>query len=518
MNPNIKIFDSLIASHLLNENNPAGLKYLATAFLDVPHQNIKDWGDVCGNVHSQEFYDYAVSDSTWAWQLYELFSPRIEREGLHHVFYDIEMPFVFCLQDMEINGVLLDVDKLTELRIKLIKQVETLQIKLCELAEIDYFYQYLFDRTKTLICEFNFNSPQQLSKLLREKFTLDLGRPSESGYCSVDSKTLNKHKANEFVKTLIEYRQVLSFCNKFVNVLPTFIKPDGRIHTSFRNTLVTGRLSSSSPNLQQLPKDNTGPVKIRECIVSPPGKSLICCDYSGQELRVLAEESGDMTMIEAFYKNQDLHLTTANKFFNLNIPDEVLIVGHPLHEETKKKYKTERDKSKVINFGISYGKTAYGFSKDWAISQKEAQRFIDKYFEGFPDVKKRIDRCNLDLRRQGYVVNLAGRRRRFPGYNSANNYTRAKMERQAFNYLIQSFSADMMKSGANKVRQLIISHPEWECKMLLSIHDEYIYEINDECVKEAVPLIKREIESAVQMSLPLIVDIGSGKNYSESKP
>ena len=518
MNPNIKIFDSLIASHILDENTPNGLKYLASACLDIPHQNIKDWGDVCGNVHSQEFYDYAMQDAEWTWQLKELFTPRLEKEGLSHVFYNIEMPFIFCLRDMELNGVLLDLDKLTELRTKLVLQVEGLQTELCKLADVDYFYQYLMDNSKELICEFNWNSPQQLSKLLQEKFHLNLGKPSKAGFCSVDKKALNKHKSNEFVKILIEYRDAMNMLSKFLDKLPGFIKADGRVHTSFRNTLKTGRLSSSNPPMQQLPKDNTGPVKIRECIVSPPGYSLIVCDYSGQELRVLAEESGDMTMIDAFYKNQDLHLTTANKFFNLNIPDEVLIVGHPLHEETKKKYKTERDKSKVINFGISYGKTAYGFSKDWAISKEEAQKFIDRYFEGFPDVKKRIDKCHLDLRNNGYVVNLAGRRRRFPGYAGADKYVRSRIERQAFNFLIQGFSADLGKKAAIDVRNLCLKHPEWNCRLILAIHDEFLYECKNEYCETATKQIKTIMESSTQLSLPLIIDINYGANYSAAKP
>ena len=515
----VSIFDSLIASHLLDENTPNGLKGLATILLGAPPTI--EWRDaVKQGFHSQLFYDYACKDAEWTFRLWQLFAPRLEKEGLSNLFHNIEMPFVHCLVDMEINGVCIDKAKLAELRNTIDGQIKLLHIKLCQMVEVDFVLQSnLFGGEQEIIADINFDSPHQLSKLLKEKLSLDL-KPNIRGHCSVDKFTLRRFSNNPFVKILMEYRRATSLRDKFIDVMPSFIQRDGRVRTSFRNTLVTGRLSSSKPNLQQISKDNTGPLKVRECIIAPPGKSLICCDFAGQELRVLAIESQDKTMAEAFRKNQDLHLTTANQFFNLNIPDDVLLVNHPRHSEMKTKFKGERDKAKTIGFGLIYGKTANGFAKDWNVSKEEAQKFIDMYFEKFPSVKRRIDKCTEDLRRQGWVVNLSGRRRRFPDYQSAPDKIKFRMERQAFNFLIQSFSADLMKWGALIAKSLTKIHFDWGCKLILTVHDEYVWEANERYAQQAAWWLKEAIEKTIsaQLPIPLVIDVKTGENYSKAKP
>lgn len=485
-----KIFDTLIASHLLDENMPHGLKHLAALYLNIPSHTYLGYEDIVKyGYHSEQFYNYAERDALWTYQLYKLFQPRIEQEGLHYLFYNIEMPFMFCLVEMETKGVLIDKNKLEKLRQELVLQIETLQIKLCKLADIDCFFQKRFfdseDNKRGLITEINIDSPQQLLKLLREKFHFDID--------SVAKQTLDNLEENEFIKVLREYRKAAALRDKFIEVLPDFVDYDGRVRTSFRNTLATGRLASSNPNLQQLPRDNTGPLKVRECIIAPPGKSLICLDYSGQELRVTAEESQDKAMINAFQNEQDLHQMVADEC------------------------KISRDAAKAVNFGIIYGMTYKGLSKRLKISDEEAKIFIDKYFEKFPRIKDRIDRCKHDIWVQQWVSNLIGRRRRFPDYEKIQSVVKARAERQAFNFLIQSFSADMMKLGAIRIRELCKQYPQWDCILVLAVHDEYLLEIKDEYVQEAIPLIKNVIESSMRLTVPIKVDVGFAKNYSEAK-
>lgn len=253
-----------------------------------------------------------------------------------------------------------------------------------------------------------------------------------------------------------------------------------------------------------------GKIDLRSFFIAPKGKVLLAADYSGQEVRILAHITQDPTLIEAFAKNQDPHLAVANKFFDLGIPEKCLSTLHPEYEEYKTKYKKERYDSKTINFSIAYGKSAYGFAADWGVSVSEAEKFIDSYFERFPKIKAAIERCNELVYKQKAIRNIMGRIRRF-------DYVDNRVLRQSFNFLIQGAAADMVKKAAGDTYKLCQLHPEWDCKFILAVHDELVYEINDEYKDIALAEIKYTMEHAIELCVPMIVDINYGLNYSIAK-
>jgi DNA polymerase I len=251
-------------------------------------------------------------------------------------------------------------------------------------------------------------------------------------------------------------------------------------------------------------------VDIRSFIIAPPKKVLIVADYAGQEVRILAHITQDPTLLEAFAKNQDPHLAVANKFFDLGIPEECLCTLHPEYEEYRTKYKKERYDSKTINFSIAYGKTAYGFAADWNVSVAKAEKFIEDYFKRFPKIKDAINKCNRLTREQKAIRNLTGRIRRF-------DYIDNRAYRMAFNFCIQGAAADMMKKAAGDTYKLCQKYLDWDCKLIMSVHDELVYEIYKKYVDEALPIIKSTMENAVKLCIPMLVDIGYGDNYSQAK-
>lgn len=516
------IFCTMTAAHLIDENQHKGLKFLAQKYLGITET--VDFDDaISDGFHSSKFYKYATNDAVWTYQLYEIFKEELKKQKLEELFYGVEMPFQFCLRDLAINGVLVDKENLLELQGQLREEIKDLQTEMFNVGGVEYYYQkHLFDSDTEIIPELNLNSPDQLSKFIIKDLGLKLTektKPSKlhpKGQYSTKNSVLERFRnQHKFVELLLDYRAASKMLNSFLEPLPNFIQADGRIRASFNNCVtVTGRLSSSRPNLQQLPKDNTGPVPIRQCLIAPPGKVLLCADYSGQELRVLAHVSKDPTMIKAFENNIDVHLLIANIFFELNIPDEVLKTNHPDYESYRNKFKNERDKIKAVNFGLAYGKTSVGFAKDWNVPEQEAKKFIDDYFKRFPLIKKSMDICSQKTRQQKGIRNLTGRIRRF-------EYIDDKALRMAYNFLVQGPSADLMKKAASNVRNLCLQHNEWKCLLVLSVHDELVYEIKKEYVDEALPLIKYEMESAgnqIGLCLVMPVDINWGCNYAESKP
>jgi DNA polymerase-1 len=501
---------TMTMAHLLDENQPKSLKELAERYLRVATTDFEE--AVSHGVQSPEFYDYACADAEWTYQLWLMLKSRLGDQALESLFYDIEMPFQYVLRDLEINGVLVDQTNLIREREWLRQRLVEMQRDLYESGGIKYVAGENLLGEPYLESELNLNSSAQLSEFIRNRLGISLVEVSKDGHYSVAKHVLkgiqNQHA---FIPKLLEYRAATKLLNSFLEKLPKHVDWDGRVRASFNNCVaVTGRLSSSDPNMQQLPKSGASLVNVRSMIVAPEGYTLIAADYSGQELRVLAEVSRDLTMIKAFIKGQDVHLATANEFFKLGIPDDLLFTSHPGYKEIAAKYKTYRDKAKTINFGIAYGKTAVGFAKDWNVSKEEAQNVVNQYFAQFPRIKEAIKRCARQVDSQGFVTNLAGRRRRLPT-SSKRSY------RQAFNFLVQGFSADMVKAAGARVNSLRLGHPEWDLRWVLQVHDEYLWECKEGYVDEAMPLIKREMEGAMQICVPLVVDISKGQNYAEAK-
>jgi DNA polymerase-1 len=503
---------TMTAQHLLDEEGPKGLKDLAIQKLGVPESSIVRFEQAYEKgINSEEFYQYAMNDAIYTWALWQLQAPQIESEGLSKLFYSIEMPFQYVLRDMEINGILIDKAALYQAREWIRKELIDAGLAAWDAGGIKYKVQHGLFGVDEYIPEVNLGSPKQMIEFIEGRLGITL-EPDENGGKSVDKHTLESLQGrHDFFKKLLYYRQVAKLSSSFLEKLPECLDEDGRLRTTFHNTVaVTGRLSSSDPPMQQLPKKGTGLANVRSLIIAPPGKVLIGGDYSGQELRVLADVTGDVTMIDAFFRKQDVHLALANGFMDLGIEESLLFESNPKFAEVKKKFKDQRDKCKTINFGIPYGKTAYGFANDWNVSEEEAQKTIDLYFGKFPRIQEAIGRTVALVRREGYIHNLFGRRRRF-------KYPSKRAFRQAFNFLIQGASADITKLGGIALRKLFLQHPEWEALIILQVHDEWVSEIKQEYVEVAMPLIKKALESCVHLCVPMVVELGCGDNYAECK-
>lgn len=508
----LKVVCTMVSSFLLDENNGVGLKELAVRYLGVQKSDVLPFEKaVVQGFKSEMFYSYARRDAEWTWELWRLLGPRLEEESLSSLFFDIEMPFQFVLRDLEINGVLIDRAALSTLRSGLDEEIIRLQLETYKAGGVQYSKQTDLWGAVTYTGELNLNSPKDLSEFIQHKLGLTLTEQSDTGHWSVDKHVLEGLSAkHEFCRYLLEYRCAIKLKTMFLDKAPLFVDSDGRIRASFNNCVArTGRLSSSNPNLQQLPKKGTSCGSIRSLIIAKPGYKLLALDYVGQELRILAEVSRDLTMIEAFILGKDLHLTMANSFFQLGIPESLLYTQHPKYAETAKKYKEFRDKSKIINFGIAYGKTATGFAKDWNIPIEEAEGIVEAYFAAAPRVRGAIEYCKGKLDADGYVCNLAGRRRRLI---TENNHS----YRQAFNFLIQGFCADLVKKAAVNTRSIIDDHPEWDCRIIMQVHDELIFELKEEYVSTVAPQIQSIMEHAwPNLCIPMAVSMSSGNNYSE---
>ncbi len=305
----------------------------------------------------------------------------------------------------------------------------------------------------------------------------------------------------------------LDIKGKFTEKMKGSLSPDGRIRCSFNDTVAaTGRLSSSDPNLQNLRKMNVIlNVECRSCFIAPKGRSFIVGDYSGQELRVLYLVTQDPTLKEVFDKGLDLHLTTANLLFDLKLTEKQLISGTEEHDEASKKYKNERHKAKNgLVFPVIYGSTAIGISRNIGVPVKEAEKLLEKFLDSYPGIKNGIADCEERIKLYGYVTNHVGRRRRLDGFTK-------RALRQAFNFKIQSYSADMLRLGMINIRQVILKHPEWDAKIVLTVHDEIVIECKDEYIEQAVPLVREAMNSAVDLGIPVETDISVGKVYSQCK-
>jgi len=405
-----------------------------------------------------------------------------------------------------------DENKLEELRISATETRLFLEKQLYDLGKIPYSLQPdLFTGDVELVSKHKLSSKTLLKIFDRRK----LKSPflTDGGVMSTGKETLAYLKGDDFVDLLIKFRIVDKLLNGFINKLPQYIDDDLRVRAGWNNTgTATGRLSSSKPNLQQLPKVNPDlPFDFKSVFVAPKGKKLVSIDYSGQELRILAIVSREETLLQAFRDKKDPHLMTANGVFGLNIPKEALKTTHKDYKMYKKKYEHERHIGKNgYNFPIVYGTTAYGISKNIGISEKEADRGIESFFSLYPGVRKAIRRCSEFLKSNWHVRAITGRRRRL-------NPDIKKSYRQAFNFLIQSVAADMLRCACNKLRLLFLGHPEWEAKIIMLIHDEAVIEMKEEYVDTALPKLREAAETAMNLPLEMEVEIGVGDSYSQAK-
>ncbi len=352
-----ELFCTMVADHLLDENRLHSLKKLAETILD---KEVATWSDtVVKGKKSKEYYEYALNDAIWTWELMEYQKPRLIEQELFDLFKKIEMPFQLAIVDMQVEGVLLDKSKIGVMSTHLVSQIFEYECLMLDMIGAKYTLQASLTGKFGIVSKINFGSNVDLAEILFTKLGLDIVEHTPKGKPSVGKNTIEKLKnKHPFVELLHKYKTAQKMLNAFVLPLPDWADEDGKIRPEFKDTgTKTGRLSCRNPNLQQIPrkKKEIG-ADIRECFVAPKGYKMIACDYSGQELRVLTEITQEPKLIEMFNQQKDLHLSTANDFFNLDIPEEALYASHKDNEVYKDKYKEERTRAKIINFGIAYGK------------------------------------------------------------------------------------------------------------------------------------------------------------------
>ncbi len=484
-------FDSMIASYLLKPTKRQhSLKEITQTYLG---QEVEEFEDLFPSGEDQDFRNlpleraapYAVSDSTVIWRLKDTLEDKLEERDQLDLFYELELPLIRVLRDMEYAGVKLDREKLAEGENNLQERLNSLEKKINELAGE----------------EINPNSPKQVRKILFDKLDLPVIERTKTGpstNANVLEELSDKHPLPE---KLIEYRELSKTLNTYVEALPETINPEtGRIHTSFNQTATaTGRLSSSDPNLQNIPKGSQLGGELRKAFVAPEGKLLVGADYSQVELRILAHLSEDEELIDTFRADQDLHTKTAAEIFEVD-PSEV--------------DKEMRDRAKRVNFGIVYGITKYGLSRDLGISNDEAEEYIDGFFELYPGAKRFIDHLIRVAEENHYAATIFNRRRYLPNINSDNWQQRNYDRRNAINTPIQGSAADLMKIAMINVREAI-EEDYLPGRLLLQIHDELILEVEKEAATEAKDKLKEIMSDSLKLKVPLKVDVAVGDNWGE---
>lgn len=428
--------------------------------------------------------DYACEDADITWRLAERFRPDLEHEDLIPLLEDIELPLIDVLASMEMAGIAIDTAQFSELQKELSEKLKTLESTIYDLAGE----------------EFNINSPKQLQTILFEKLKLKPGRKIKSGY-STDLETLESlAKDHPLPESMVEYRGLEKLRSTYVDVLPRLINPDtGRIHTSFNQAVAaTGRLSSSNPNLQNIPTRTELGRRIRRGFVAGgTGRKLIAADYSQIELRILAHLAEDDALCEAFLQNKDIHRDTASRIFKVD-PEAVSF--------------EMRRQAKAINFGVIYGMGEVSLAKSQGITRQEAKQFIESYFETYPGVTAWLENTREAARANGYVLTLMNRKRVLPDIRSASPMFRSAAERMAVNTPVQGSAADIIKIAMIRLHQALAS---FNAQILLQVHDELVIEADQEIADEVAALTRDIMENAIALRVPLKVDVGIGDHWAE---
>lgn len=507
-----KIFCTLTASHLLDENLPEnGLKYLTRTQL---HREVTEYKDAIKyGTDSPEFAKYATEDAINTFDLFKLQSPQIEEQGLHHLAYDIEFPFQRTLMHLAINGIKADVSAAKQMTYEVQHLYYEIENELLNIFGGKYVTS-ITPRSRVTSCKpsINFNSSDQVVPLIEglgfEIYERSKKEKKKSWNKRSKKRLEGKHYA---IDLLIKLGKVEKLLHGFLQPFETFVDSDGRVHSSFHNTVcVTGRLSCSKPNIEQLPKNNDI-ANVRNLFMAEPGNALIVADYSGQEVRIMAQESGDTNLKGALRKGYDVHLATANEIHSLNISALGLTDKTPEHKIAKVEYKEQRDDCKSVVFGTAYGKSAYGFSKDFNCSEKEAQAFIDKFFVQYPGLRRAIEKTREQVYRHGFVRNMSGRKRRFPDFHKLNKWGKERCYRMAFNFKIQSFGADVIKKAVSEIIR------NSNLMLVNIVHDEVVIETPKDYVEQGIEYIRQAMVNSLPIFLPWDIDIGCATRYGECK-
>ncbi len=487
--------DTMLESYVLDST--ASRHDMDSLALHYLHHRTIAYEDVAGKGAKQipfaqvgipEATDYAAEDADITLRLHEQLWPRLNAEpALQHIYETLEIPLVPVLARIEATGVLVDVFRLAEQSRELAHRMQSLEQEAHAVAG----------------APFNLGSPKQIQSILYDQLNLPVLKKTPKGQPSTDESVLaDLAESYELPRLILEYRSVSKLRSTYTEKLPQQINPrTGRVHTSYHQAVAaTGRLSSSDPNLQNIPVRTAEGRRIRQAFIAPPGHSILAADYSQIELRIMAHFSGDANLRAAFAENADVHRHTAAEVFGVGL--EAVTAD-------------QRRSAKAINFGLIYGMSAFGLAKQLGIDRTLAQRYIDTYFQRYPGVKAFMDQTRDTARETGYVETLLGRRLYVPDIRSRNGQSRQYAERTAINAPMQGTAADIIKLAMIAVDRWLDSSGV-PARMIMQVHDELVFEVAEGHEAEATRHIRRLMTEAVELSVPLIVDVGSGSNWDEA--
>jgi DNA polymerase-1 len=489
-------FDTMIAHYLINPEARQNMDFLAQHYLNYQAISIETLigkkGKSQGNMRDlepSEISDYACEDADITLQLKHIFEKEIKKPHLKDLFYDMEMPLVEVLMEMEEEGIAIDSRALAEYSKELDSTLIDLDSQIKELAGM----------------EFNTDSPKQMGEVLFEKLKISAkAKKTKTGQYATSEDVLEKHKHDHpIVPLILEYRQLRKLKSTYVDALPTYCdQNDGRIHTNFMQTVTaTGRLSSNNPNLQNIPIRSEKGREIRRAFVSrDKDHKLMAVDYSQIELRIIAALSEDPNMIQSFRDGLDIHAATAAKVYGVSI------------EEVTRE---QRSAAKAVNFGIIYGQSAFGLAQNLKISRTEAKEIIDSYFEQYGTIKNYMDKVISQAREEGYVETIMKRRRYLPDINSGNAIVRGYAERNAINAPIQGSAADIIKMAMISVHSEM-KKENVKSKMILQVHDELVFDVHNSEEVLIQDLVRQAMEKAVKLSVPMQVELKLADNWLDA--
>lgn len=488
------IFDTAIAAYVLNPMRDSyNYDDISSEFLEEicpSEEEILGKGKSRVGIFTLEAdkrAEFGARQASVSYRAKPVLEEKLKENGQTSLFYDIEMPLIFVLADMESFGIKVDRETLLKYQESLEKSIEETSREIYELAGE----------------EFNINSPKQLGVILFEKIGLHGGKKTKTGYSTAAEVLESLRYDNPIVDKVLYYRQIAKLKSTYADGLLAVInESDSRIYSTFNQTITaTGRISSTEPNLQNIPVRLELGREFRKVFIPKEGCVFVDADYSQIELRVLAHIADDRTLINAFREGQDIHRLTASQVFNT-----------PFDEVTGK----QRSDAKAVNFGIIYGMGAFSLSKDLGITKKMAEDYINGYFAKYPSIKKYMDKTVENAAKDGYVTTIFGRRRPLPEINSGNFARRAFGERVAMNMPIQGSAADIIKIAMINVHRAL-KERNLKSRLILQVHDELLIEAEEDEADEVAKILKNEMENAVSLSVPMDVDVHSGKSWFEAK-
>jgi len=490
-----ELLDTMLAHYLIDPDQRHGMDHMAESLLNyspVPITALigekKSTQKTLREVDLDALCEYGAEDADITLQLWHKLKPMLKERGQERVFYEIETPLMPVLAQMEYNGINLDVPNLEKYSIALAEKIQTLETAIYTMAGM----------------EFNLNSPKQLGEVLFDLLKLvEKPKKTKTGQYKTDESVLSDLAPDhEIVQHILDYRSLAKLKSTYVDALPQDVLPaTGRIHTTFSQAVTTtGRLSSVNPNLQNIPIRTEEGREIRRAFIPKEGFTLLACDYSQIELRIMAELSGDEGLREAFIHGEDIHTATAARVFGVDKADVT---------------REMRSKAKMVNFGIIYGISAFGLSQRLGIPRKEAAEIIEQYRANYSGVQDWLDETILFAQKNEYVETITGRRRYIRDINARNQMVRGGAERNAINAPIQGTAADMIKIAMIGIQKML-EEKKSKTKLLLQVHDELVFDLALDEADDLIPLIEEKMKSAIPMEIPILVESGTGENWLEA--